>query len=584
MKCVNQSFKAAALQFNPMLREKKENINRLYRDAEAAFKNGAKLVVAPEMATTGYLFKDRDDILPYVEPIPGTTTEFFSLLTSEYNSYIAFGMPEKDPATNIYYNTSVLIGPEGYVGKYRKIHLWEAEAHWAAMGDLGVPVFHTNIGNIAMNICMDSSYYETARLAAIRGADILAFHTNSSSQAISTLPARAQQNGLYVISANRSNTENGFHMIGASAIWSPMGQKLAEGPYSPNEETDIDQTHFIYGDIDPKQYNNENKGLLISRRPELYKEIVQFIQPWDYTKNTDPKNVTALAVQYTPVSDKEANMARVRELITRAVEESDNPVKLIVLPELSFTGPVTDQFAHQLSETNHGMSYEFVSELAKRFNTSIVFGIVEQDNDHLYNTALLIGKMGEIKGKYRKTHLNQEEQNWAEAGSKLSVFEIEDLGRIGLLIGDDVLFPETYGSLAIQRADILAIPTSWYGQYSGPREINENISESKYPQNAIVLWDDVSIGAQAYTIFSNFVGGKYSFKGGSGLYTLDPYYGLDEPKIGSQNREEAILVNFETIQQDHWFNQEKLTQSRRPYFYMPLIVENTKVKDLDPIT
>ena len=87
---------------------------------EEAAKNDAKLIVLVEMATTAYCFFDRAEIAPYVEPIPGPTTERFGELAARYGCYIVVGMPEVDHETDIYYNSLALVGPDGVVGKYRK--------------------------------------------------------------------------------------------------------------------------------------------------------------------------------------------------------------------------------------------------------------------------------------------------------------------------------------------------------------------------------------------------------------------------------------------------------------------------------
>ncbi|SEI04457.1 Predicted amidohydrolase [Halobacillus karajensis] len=567
-------IKVASIQYNPTSKKPNKNIKELYREFEKAFKNGAKLAVAPEMATTGYMFENREDIAPFVEQIPGPTTKIFRKLAAEYDSYIVFGMPEKDADSNLYYNSSVLIGPEGLVGKYRKMHLWETDAYWAARGDAEVEVYDTELGKVAMNICMDSAYYETARTAAVKGADILAFPTNSSAQTISALPARAQQNGLYILSANRSNTEKGFHMVGASAIWSPHGEKLAEAPYSPDAENDINETKTIYGYVNPDHYRNENKEMLGERRPELYKELSQFIQPWDSRASTESQRVNAMALQYSPIlGDKKANQKKVHRLIEEEISKAKD-TDLIVLPELSFTGPVTGKSIntiYSLSERDKGKTFSFMSKLAKKHKVNIVYGVIERENNQLYNSAILLNEKGEWKGKYRKTHLDNEEKRWATPGDSLPVFNVEGLGKIGLLIGDDVRFPESSGVLSSKRADMIAVPVSWSGEYSGYMEINPNLSENQYPDNAVVLWDAVAIGAQAYTIFANFVGSEQGFKGSSGLYTLDPLYGLDQPVTGSSKHEEAVTFELNTIQAEHWFNQEKLLQSRHPLYYEPLI-------------
>lgn len=571
---ITKPFKVASIEFNPILNERDKNVTALAKLAEEAFKKGAKLVVAPEMSTTGYYYADRKSIQPFVDTIPGKTTNVFEKLTKKYDAYIVFGMPEVDKKTDIYYNSAAMVGPDGYVGKYRKTQMWETETHWGAWGDLGVPVFDTELGKIAINICMDSAYFETARLAGIQGADILAFPTNSSAQAISALPARAQQNGMYIVSANRSNTEHGFHMIGGSAVWSPEGHKLAEAPVVMTEKEDVDEPTITYATIDPKQYNNKNKEALKERRPELYKELMQYVEPWDYTKNTTPHKIVAAALQYEPVmGDKEKNKEKIVSLLEDAKKQDAN-LNLVVLPELSLTGPIDNKKdAETFAESADGETTQFMEDLAKKYQVSIVAGLVEKDNNHLFNSAFLISPDGSISGKYQKTHLSNNDKKWATQGSSLPVFETKDLGKIGILIGEDAEFPEASGVLAVERADMIAIPSAWNGQYGGEMEISKEMSVNKYPKGSMVTWDAVAIGAQAYTVVANYVGTDQHYLGGSSLYTLDPLYGLDQPVVAPSDKEEALVVKYETIQSDWWFNQEKLLLSRRTPYFVPLVQE-----------
>jgi predicted amidohydrolase len=573
---IDKPFQVASIQFNPLLNNREQNVKELLKVTEEALKNGAKLVVAPEMATTGYDYANREAIRPFVDTIPGKTTDAFAKLAKKYNAYLVFGMAEVEKKTGLYYNSAALVGPEGYIGKYRKMQMWETEMHWAAWGDLGVPVFDTKIGKIAINICMDSAYYETSRLAGIKGTDILAFPTNSSAQTISALPARAQQNGMYIISANRSNTENGFHMIGGSAIWSPDGKKLAEAPVVMNESEDIDEPTITYATIDPRLFDNKNKDALNERRPKLYKEIVHYVAPWDYTKNTTSHEVVAAALQYEPIiGDKEKNKEKIKKLIKQAKKE-DNDLNLVVLPELSLTGPVDGKSKNEveaLAEDPKGDTAMFMSNLAKEYQLSIVYGFIEKKGNAFYNSAILMSSNGETVGKYQKTHLNKSDRKWAKPGSSLPVFETQDLGRIGVLLGEDARYPETSGVLAVKRADIIAIPSAWHGQYGGKMEINKEISVNKYPEGSMVTWDAVAMGAQAYTVVANYIGTEKGYLGRSSLYTLDPLYGLDQPVVASKKKEEALLVKFKTLQSDAWFNQERLILSRKTTYFVPLVQE-----------
>lgn len=570
-----QPFKAAAVQFNPQLNERDDNITALYKVVETAAQNGAKLIVTPEMSTTGYYYKNREAIKPFVDTIPGVTTKKFEALAKEYNAYIVIGMAEVDKETGAYYNAAALVGPKGYMGKYRKTHQWETEAHWAAWGDLEVPVFDAEIGKIAINICMDSAFFESSRIAALKGANILAFPTNSSAQAVAALQARAIQNGLYIVSANRSNTENGFHMIGASAVWAPDGAKLAEATFSPSSAEDVNEPTVLYATIDPAKYDNDGKKRLSERRPELYQDLLLYIGPWDYTKNTTSHDVTAAALQYEPVlGDKSANMAKIEKLVGQSVAEATKQGKklnLIVLPELSATGPMTDKAKVQkLAEPISGSLVNSFKEIAKNNQTHVIFGFAEKENGKLYNTAVLIDPQGEIIGKYQKTHLDALDKSWAEMGNKFEVFSTE-IGKIGIMIGYDAAFPEVAGVLSVNRADIIAIPSSWNGQYGREIDMIKEMSANQYPESAMCLWDSIAMSAESYTLVANFVGTEKNYKGSSSLYTLDPLYGLDQPLALSQNAEEFLIASFSTIQASWWWNQEYIILQRQPHFYKRLV-------------
>lgn len=571
----DKPFTVACVQFNPKLNERDENIRALYAVVEEAAKNGAKLIVTPEMATTGYHYRDREAIRPFVDTIPGFTTRCFETIAQKYEAYIVIGMPEVDPETDIYYNAAALVGPQGTIGKFRKIHLWETESHWAAVGDLGIPVFETTLGAVAVIICMDAVYWESTRLAALQGADILAYLTNSTGQGVAFLQDRAEANGLYIVSANRTNTENGYHMIGASAVWSPEGEKLAESELIDRKEKALDAPTILYGRIDPAKYENRSKRRLAERRPELYKELMLSKAPWDDTKKSVSRNVRAAVVQYEPVlANKEANLAKIRRLIDEAAARAAEKggLDLLVLPELSLTGTVDHLGAEQiwaLSDPMDGGWVRKMLDMAAAYGIHLVFGLIEREGERLYNSAILAGPQGEILGKYRKTHLHDADKPWATPGEKIDVFHTETIGDVGLMIGYDAAFPEIAGVLAVKRADIIVIPSSWRGEFG--RFLESSLAEKKYPPGAVTSWDAVAAGAQAYTLVGNFVGTVKKFMGSSGLYTLDPIYGLDRPVTASRDREEVLLADFATVPEHWWFNQEKLIQSRKPFCYKRLV-------------
>lgn len=575
----NKSFKVACIQFNPILNERNKNIESLLEVVIEAASQDAKLIVTPEMVTTGYYYKDRTSIAPFVDTIPGMTTSRFEEVTKKFNTYVVFGMPEVDVETGIYYNAAALIGPNGYIGKYRKIHLWESEAHWSAMGDLGVSVFETELGKIAINICMDSIFFESARLAAVQGADILAFPTNSSSQSISLLQDRAESNGMYVLSANRSNCENGFQMIGASAIWSPWGEKLAEAPHVASVEQSVDEPTIIYATINKELYQNPGKERLQERKPNCYKELLQYIAPWDFRKNIEKRKITAAILQYRLSSmTKEQMYTKHKQLICEAVlkaKEKDEQLDLVVLPELTTTGPLEEFSFEEISKLADYINSPFIQkyqQLAKYYQINLVMGYLELESKHLYNSAILINDGGDVLGNYRKIHLTKAEKRWATAGDVIEVFETEKLGRVGIMIGNDAAFPEVAGVLAIKRADSIIIPSNWVNNFGRELEINKRISANCYPDGALSTWDAIAISSQAYVVVANTVLQEGLGSGRSGLYTLDPLYGLDQPVVASQDEEEVVIVNYETLQLDWWFNQEKLVILRQTKEYKLLVI------------
>ncbi len=171
-------YRVAAIQYESTLGAREQNTGDLLRLVEEAAQHEARLIVLPEMATTGYCWESREEIAPHVEPIPGPTTDRFQQLAAHYGCYIAVSLPEVDPDTNIYYNSVALLGPEGIVGTYRKIHSYISEPRWARDGDIGMPVWETPLGRLTALICMDAEYFEAARIPALHGADVILFPTN----------------------------------------------------------------------------------------------------------------------------------------------------------------------------------------------------------------------------------------------------------------------------------------------------------------------------------------------------------------------------------------------------------------------
>jgi predicted amidohydrolase len=565
-----EPFRVAALQFNPRWGQLEENVDRLARAFEGAAQQGARIIVAPEMATTGYVYTSRQEIDSFVETIPGRTTRRFAQISQQYLCYLAWGMAELDPATGLYYNAMAVVGPQGYLGKYRKTHLWETETHWAAYGNDRPPVLRTPYGSLSLLICQDANYSESFRLALLGGADIVCFATNSSGQTVARLQARAIQNGLYIIGANRCDEEKEFAMRGCSSIWSATGRKLAEAS--------LDHEEVIFAEIDPSQYRMK-QTILQHRRPEIYADLVRHIAPWDYSADDEPRRVQAIAMQYTPDPDPDRNWNTIERLLTQEQWRIDSFTRgrtMVVMPELSLVGLFDPENVHAKAESLGGESVERMRQLARSAQCWIVFGMAEKGNERkYYNTAVMLAPTGEIVAKARKMHLNAHDREWAKAGDKVVVVDTEDLGRVGLLVGSDAYVPEAGTLLAIERPSLVAIPSSWHGEVAGDGDIRINPAINPHgKRGAMVLWDNLAWEHLYYVIVANFVGGPRQFLGRSGVYSIDPIYDLQSPALANtQLKDEAVVGAFTTIQKDHWITQEKYISSRRAAsrLYYPLL-------------
>ncbi|MBS3805248.1 MAG: nitrilase family protein [Oleiphilaceae bacterium] len=274
---VSPDLIVASVQMEPQVGQKADNISRSRALIEKAAAGGASIVVLPELTTSGYVFGSREEAFTLAEQIPeGDSTKVWSELAERLNIYIIAGIAERDG--NRLYNSAVFLGPQGYLGVYRKLHLWNNEHLFFESGNLGLPVFDTEIGRLAAVICYDGWFPEVYRLLAMKGADIIGMPTNwvpmagaqegALAMANTLALANAHINGVNIVCANRIGTERDQLFIGRSLIVNARGECLA-GPASP------DQEEILYASINLKetrqaQHVNLFNSKLRDRRSDIY--------------------------------------------------------------------------------------------------------------------------------------------------------------------------------------------------------------------------------------------------------------------------------------------------------------------------
>jgi predicted amidohydrolase len=157
------------------------------------------------------------------------------------------------------------------------------------------------------------------------------------------------------------------------------------------------------------------------------------------------------------IRDKKHNLNKIKEQIKQAKENGAN---LIIFPELALTGYTLRDLVYEKAEPIPGPSTNLLTEVAKKENIHIVFGMVERSEKAsavLYNTAVLLSPKGFV-GKYQKmylpTHSVFEEKRYFRPGYQLPLFET-DIGKLGLIICYDVFFPETARLLKLKGAQLI---------------------------------------------------------------------------------------------------------------------------------
>jgi predicted amidohydrolase len=269
----------ACVQMNPVMGDKPANVSRSADLIRSAAERGADLVVLPELANTGYVFRDRHEALDLAEPVPGgKTTAVWSELASRHHMTIVAGIAERDG--DRLFNSAVMVGPKGYLGRFRKVHLWGDEKKIFEAGDLGFPVYQAPFGRVAIAICYDVWFPETFRAAAVQQADILCVPTNwvpmpgqpadRPAMANTLVMAGAHSNNLVVACADRVGVERGQSFEGQSLIVDRRGWPVA-GPASRLDEEIL----FAQVDLDPSSRRGvgADNDVLQDRRPEVYAGI-----------------------------------------------------------------------------------------------------------------------------------------------------------------------------------------------------------------------------------------------------------------------------------------------------------------------
>lgn len=291
-----QSIRVAAVSMNSELGRPAQTLAAIASWALRAKAEGAELVLFPELVVPGHCTPNTWEI---AESVPdGPSVRQLAELARQHGLFLSAGLAEKE--RDIVYNTQVVVGPQGYIGKQRKIHLSRDEVlHYKGGKDL--PVFDLGECRVGIVICYDNMFPEPARVLALRGADILlmphaarikmwedtpaseAAARRSSFEFLKGYALRARENSCFGVLADQAGRAgyvdlyprthpNQPHHAGAALFFGPDGEVIAHA------QTERIRDEMVVATLDAAALAHERSQpnyTLRTRRPELFSELTR---------------------------------------------------------------------------------------------------------------------------------------------------------------------------------------------------------------------------------------------------------------------------------------------------------------------
>jgi predicted amidohydrolase len=270
---MKEVFKVALAQISCRQANKTENLTKIKKFVARAKKQGAELVIFPELSLTGYVV--RDEIYELAEKIPGPSTKIMEDVAKKNDIHVIFGMPEvSDKTEATLHNSAVFIGPKGFIGKYHKMYLpthsiFEEKRYFRP--GYQTAVFDTELGKLGLIICYDIYFPEVTRLTRLKGAELIVCISASPGVRRSFFEvltvARAIENTAFLAFVNLAGIQDGLQFWGGSRLVGPSGRVLVQAKY---DEDDFVMGEVNYPDIRPIE---AFVPTLRDLRPELFDQL-----------------------------------------------------------------------------------------------------------------------------------------------------------------------------------------------------------------------------------------------------------------------------------------------------------------------
>jgi predicted amidohydrolase len=273
------TIRVAACQIDPQIGQVDANLQRISTAVTEAASGGARFIVLPEAAVTGYGFGSLAEAVPVARQAESSAEEMLAGLAQTHRATIVCGTLEA--MGDEVFNVALVMTADGRRYRYRKMHLpFLGIDRFATPGPDAPAVIEADGLRFGVLICYDLRFPEAARICALEGADLIALPTNwpVGVQFHPDLfaPARAAENHCYVLAADRVGTERGTTFMGRSVLCDPDGERLAVA-------SDTDE-EIIYGEVSTeiarathvrRRPGEHEWDTIADRRPGLYERLLQ---------------------------------------------------------------------------------------------------------------------------------------------------------------------------------------------------------------------------------------------------------------------------------------------------------------------
>jgi 5-aminopentanamidase len=267
--------RVACCQISPEVGDAGNNAAVAREAVREAVASGAQIVVLPELVTSGYVFRSRDEAEAAAVPADGELLQGWAQEAAPGDAVVIGGFCERASGGRLF-NSAALVDRDGVRAVYRKLHLWDEESRWFLPGEERAPVVDTRHGRIGLAVCYDLEFPELTRGLALEGAELIVLPTNwprddhppDGRPVLHSLAAiTAYLNKVFVAVCDRCGAERGAEFEGGSVIAGPDGA-LRAGPVADRGVA------MLTADLELTQARDKRGGgrndAFADRRPELY--------------------------------------------------------------------------------------------------------------------------------------------------------------------------------------------------------------------------------------------------------------------------------------------------------------------------